>query len=144
MYSPNFSRKWESFFNHRSICNQTSDKTWWWYIKLSCFLKSFLYKWGPKLSSFQNLVNKNIMHYIVCSLSLLKVHSSCIFLRKKLYRKKNQVFFREPEKNLTWNFKFRSGQVLLQQVQVRSSSSSAWPGTSSQVKFEHFQVFWTL
>ena len=34
--------KWESFFNHRSICNQTSHKTWWWYIKLSCFLKSFL------------------------------------------------------------------------------------------------------
>ena len=30
------------FFNHRSICDQTSHKTWWWYIKLSCFLKSFI------------------------------------------------------------------------------------------------------
>mgnify|MGYP007015635966 CR=1 FL=1 len=74
----------------------------------------------------------------VCILSLLKVHISYIFL------KKIQVFFKLLEKNLTWNFKFKSSQVLLQQVQVRSSSSSAWPGTSSQVKFEHFQVFWTL
>ena len=30
------------FFNHRSICDQTSDKSWWWCSKLSCFLKSFL------------------------------------------------------------------------------------------------------
>ena len=75
---------------------------------------------------------------IVCILSLLKIHISYIFL------KKIQVFFKLLEKNLTWNFKFKSSQVLLQQVQVRSSSGSAWPGTSSQVKFEHFQVFWTL
>ena len=78
------------------------------------------------------------MYYIVCRLSLLKAHISYIFL------KKIQVFFKLLEKNLTWNFKFKSSQVLLQQVQVRSSSSSAWPETSSQVKFEHFQVFWTL
>ena len=49
----------------------------------------------------QNLVNKKIMHHIVSSLLLLKFHISCIFLRKNFIEKKNQVYFMEPEKNLT-------------------------------------------
>ena len=56
-------------------------------------------------------------------------------------RKKNQVFSGNPKK--TWLETSSSSQVLLQQLQVRSGSGSFWPGTLSQVKFEHFQAFCT-
>ena len=41
-------------------------------------------------------------------------------------------FFRESEKNPTWNFRFRSGQT------------QPDTATSGQVRFEHFQAFCTL
>ena len=71
-----------------------------------------------------------IMHYIVCSLLLLKVHRSCIFLREKLYRKKKSSFFQGTRKKLD----------LKLQVQVWSSSASTG---SSQVKLK-FSLTWNF
>ena len=117
------------------LCTKLDDDT----LSSLVFLKAFYKNEALNWIAFKIWLTKTYyVHHIVCIFSLLKVHISYIFL------KKSQVFFKLLEKNLTWNFKFKSSQVLLQQVQVRSSSGSAWPGTSSQVKFEHFQVFWTL
>ena len=70
------------------------------------------------------MVSKNTLHYIVCILSLLKVHTSYIFLKKK------SSFFQVTWKKLD----------LKLQVQVKSSSTSTG---SSQVKFR-FSLTWNF
>ena len=117
MYSPNFNREWESFFNHRSICYQTSDKTWWWYIQLSRFLTSFF---------------KNIMHYIVCSLSLLKVDSFAYSWEKNFKEKKIKFFSGNPKK--TWLETSSSGQVKFCFNRFKSGQVQVQPDLELQVK----------
>ena len=94
---------------YKSICHWLANvgKT------MNISLLHFLSSWQV---AFKLWLIKILLHYIVCILSLLKVHTSCIFLRKKLYRNEVQVRSSSASTgssqvrfSLTWNFK--SGQV---------------------------------